>query len=109
MGSLRGARERLAERYQRSYTELRHFVAEPWANRQSALDVGREMLAGEGGALGHEVGRRALEDDAAAVVAGAGAEVDDPVGMRHDGLMMLDDDDRLAGLDEAVEQPEQLF
>ena len=55
--------------------------------------VGREVLARERGARGDEVGGRALEDDAAAVVAGAGAEVDDPVGVRHDRLVVLDHDD----------------
>src|SRR5207248_6743341 len=72
-------------------------------------DVGREVLAGEGGAGGDDVGGRALEDDPAAVVTGAGAQVDDPVGVRHDRLVVLDDDDRLAGFDEPVEQAEQLF
>src|SRR4051812_47008303 len=48
---------------------------------RSGADVGREVLAGEGGAVGDEVGGCALEDDPAAVVAGAGAEVDDPVGV----------------------------
>src|SRR6266487_53517 len=62
---------------------------------RSGADVGREVLAGEGGAGGDEVGGCALEDDPAAVVAGAGAEVDDPVGVRHDRLVVLDDDDRL--------------
>jgi hypothetical protein len=38
------------------------------------------VLAGEGEAGGDEVGGCALEDDPAAVVAGAGTEVDDPVG-----------------------------
>ena len=57
----------------------------------SGADVGREVLSGEGGAGGDEVGRCALEDDQAAVVAGAGAEVDDPVGARHDRLVVLDD------------------
>jgi hypothetical protein len=66
-------------------------------------DVGREVLAGEGGAGRDEVGGCALEDDPAAVVAGAGAEVDDPVSVRHDRLVVLDDDDRLAGVDEPVE------
>ena len=46
---------------------------------------------------------------AAAVVAGAGAEVDDPVGVGHHRLVVLDDDDRLAGVDEPVEQAEQLL
>ena len=38
----------------------------------SRPDVGREVLAGKGGAGGDEVGGRTLEDDPAAVVAGAG-------------------------------------
>src|ERR1700757_869460 len=38
---------------------------------RSAADVAREVLAGEGGAGGHEAGWCALEDDPAAVVAGA--------------------------------------
>ena len=71
--------------------------------------MAREVLAGEGGAGGDEVSRGALEDDPAAVVAGAGTEVDDPVGVRHDRLVMLDDDDRLAGVNEPVEQAEQLL
>ena len=61
-----------------------------------SVDVGREVLPGEGGAGGDEVGRCALEDDPTAVVACAGTKVDDPVGVRHDRLMMLDDDDRCA-------------
>jgi hypothetical protein len=75
---------------------------------RSGADVGREMLSGEGGAGGDEGGGRAREDDAAAVVAGAGTEVDDPVGVRHDCLVVLDDDDRRAGVDQPVEQTEQL-
>ncbi|HWX87023.1 MAG TPA: hypothetical protein VNX67_02500 [Solirubrobacteraceae bacterium] len=61
------------------------------------------MLTGEGGARGDELGGRALKDDLPAVVAGAGAEVDDPVGVRHDRLVVGDDDDRLAGVHEPVE------
>src|SRR6185295_13258557 len=80
----------------------------PRASRSRA-DVRREVLAGERGAGGDEVGGRALEDDPAAVVAGAGTEVDDPVGVRHDRLVVLDDDHRLAGVDEPVEQAEQLL
>ena len=56
------------------------------------------MLADEGGAGGSEVGGRAMEDDPAAVVTDAGPEVDDPVGVRHDRLVVLDDDDRHAGV-----------
>lgn len=36
------------------------------------------MFAGDGGAGGNQVSRRAFEDD----MAGGGAEVDDPVGVR---------------------------
>ena len=81
-----------------------------WCPRgpRSGADVGREVLAGEGGAGGDEVGGCALENDPAAVVASAGAEVDDPVGVRHHLQAVLDDDDRRPGLDEAVEQPEEL-
>jgi threonine dehydrogenase-like Zn-dependent dehydrogenase len=56
------------------------------------------VLAGQGGPCGHQVGRCALEDDLAALVAGTGPEVDDPVGPG----VVLDDDDRLAGIDQAV-------
>ncbi|GMA87467.1 hypothetical protein GCM10025868_27170 [Angustibacter aerolatus] len=73
----------------------------------SGADVGREVLAGEGRAVGDQVGGGALEDDAAAVVPGAGAEVDDPVGVRHHRLVVLDDDHRRAAVDQAVEQAEQ--
>src|SRR4029450_10473191 len=70
---------------------------------------GPALSRGEGGAGGDEGGGRALEDDSAAVVAGAGAEVDDPVGPRHDRLVVRDDNDRLAGVDEPVKQAEQLL
>src|SRR3954468_22314917 len=75
----------------------------------SALDVGREVLAGQRGASGDEVCGRALEDDPAAFVAGARAEIDDPVRVRHHRLVVLDDDHRLAGVDEAVEQAEEVL
>ena len=43
-------------------------------------------------------GRRgALEDDSPAVVTSSRAEVDDPVGVGHHGLVVLDHDDRLTG------------
>src|SRR5580693_8418205 len=67
------------------------------------------MLAGEGGPGSHQIGRSALEDDPATVVAGTGTEIDDPVGVRHDRLVVLDDDDRLARVDEPVEQAEKLL
>jgi hypothetical protein len=66
------------------------------------------VLAGEGGTGGNEVGGCAREDDPAAVVAGAGTEIDEPVGVGHDRLVVLDDDDRLARVDEPIEQAEQM-
>src|SRR5712691_4890314 len=89
--------------------QTRELVSRCPRGPRSGADIGREVLAGECGARGNEVGGGALEDDPAAVVAGAGAKVDDPVGVRHDPLVMLDDDDRLAGVDEPVEQAEQLL
>src|SRR5215216_6011973 len=72
---------------------MRELVSRCLRGPRSDADVGREVLASEGGTGGDEVGGCALEDDPAAVVAGAGAN----------------DDDRLAGVDEPVEQAEQLL
>src|SRR4051794_18501647 len=66
------------------------------------------MSGGERGAGGDELGGGAGEDDLTAVVAGSRAEVDDPVRVRHHGLVVFDDDDRVAVVDEAVEQGEQV-
>src|SRR5690606_9173603 len=43
------------------------------------------------------------------VVAGAGTQVDDPVGVSHHGLVVLDDDHRLAGVHQPVEEPQELL
>src|SRR5580693_1656742 len=77
--------------------------------RGVGADVVCEVLTGVGGAFADEVGGCALEDDPPAVVTGIGSEVDDPVGVRHDRLVMLHDNDRLARVDESVEQAEQLL
>src|SRR5689334_16205077 len=37
------------------------------------------------------------------------AQVDDPVSVRHDGLVMFDDDDATAAIDETIEQSEQIL
>jgi hypothetical protein len=42
-------------------------------------------------------------------VACSWAEVDDPVGVGHHCLVVFDDDDRFAGVDEAVEERQELF
>src|SRR5688500_12128477 len=75
----------------------------------SAAHVRGEVLAGEGGAGGDEVGGGAFEHDPATVVPGAGTEVDDPVRVCHDRQVVLDDDHRLAGVDEPVEQSQQVL
>src|SRR5918997_550457 len=52
---------------------MRELVSRCPRGSPSGADVGREVLAGEGGTGGDEIGGCALEDDPAAVVAGAGA------------------------------------
>ena len=46
-------------------------------------------------------------DDAAALVAGARADVDDPVAAGDDAHVVLDHDDRVAGVDQAVQLRQQ--
>jgi hypothetical protein len=75
---------------------------------RSGLYVGREVLAREGGAVGDEVGGCALEDDPAGVVSGSGPRsmIQSACAM---SVVVLDEDDRLAGVDEQVEPAEQLL
>jgi len=68
-----------------------------------------EVLAGEGRTGGDQFCRRALEHDPATVVPRPGPEVDDPVGVGHHGLVVLDHDDRLSRVHELVEKPEQVL
>jgi len=55
---------------------------------------------------GYEFGW-ALRYDAAATFTAFGAEVDDPVGLLDDVQMMLDDEDGVTELDEALENVEK--
>ena len=59
-----------------------------------------------GAAIGEllDVLRRAVENDAAAVVACAGADLDDFVGAANDRFFVLDDDDRVAAVAEALDR-----
>ena len=50
---------------------------------------------------------RALRDDFAAVHAGAGPDVDDVVGRADRVLVVLDDDDRVAEIAQAIQRAEQ--
>jgi hypothetical protein len=76
---------------------------------RSGADVSRQVLAREGGSSRNELGGRALEEDPAAVMAGAGTKIDEPVGVGHHRLVVLDHDHRLVGVDEPIEQAEQLL
>src|SRR5680860_1800875 len=76
---------------------------------RSGADVGREVLAGDGGTGRDEVIGRSLEDDPATIMTCGRPHIDDPVGVRHHRLVVRDDDDRLAGVHEPVEQAEQLL
>ena len=66
-----------------------------------------EKRRGAGGLGFDDFFRRALGDDLAAGVAGFGAEVEDPVGLGGDGHVVLDDDDGVAFVDEAVEDVDE--
>ncbi len=68
--------------------------------------IGHAMAAGQVGA-GQRVGRadggrRAVEDDGAAALAGAGAHVDQAVGGEHDRGVVFDHDQRVAGVAQAL-------
>ena len=58
---------------------------------------------GGGGVEFGDVLGRALGDELAAVLAGLGTEVEDPVGGFDDVEVVLDDEQRVAGIDEAAE------
>ena len=53
--------------------------------------------------------RRALRDDFPAVLTRLRADVEDPVGLGGDGHVVLDDDDGVAFIDEAVEDIDEAF
>ena len=52
---------------------------------------------------------RALRDDAAAAFAAFGAEVNDPVGLLDHVEVVLDDQDGVAEIDEAIQDVEQFL
>jgi hypothetical protein len=53
--------------------------------------------------------RRALSDDASAAVAAFGAKVDDPIRFGDHIEVVLDDDDGVAGGDQAVQDTDELL
>ena len=70
--------------------------------------VAREEVAGVGvGGVGDQLGR-AVRDDAATAFAALGAHVEEVVGVADDVEVVLDDDDGVAEVGEAVQDFEQL-
>ena len=70
--------------------------------------VGAQKLASIRVGDGGDLFGGAFGDDAAAAFAAFGAEVDDPVGVADDVEVVLDDDDGVAEVGEAVQDFEQL-
>ena len=66
-----------------------------------------EILAGERVRVGHDLVRRALGDDLAAMDAGGRADVDDVVGLADGVLVVLDDDHGVAEVAEVLERLEE--
>src|ERR1700676_4243905 len=59
--------------------------------------------------LAHDALRSTLRNNNAAAVAAFGAQVDDPIRLGHDVEIVLDDDDRIAGIDQTVQDAQELF
>ena len=77
--------------------------------RSGHLDAPRagEILAGQRVLVRHDVGRRALGNDLAAMNAGAGADIDDMVGKPDRLLVMLHHDHRVAEIAQPLERLQQ--
>ena len=75
--------------------------------RHRHRQLARQISAGERVRLRHDLGRRALRDDLAAMDAGARADVDDVVGLQDRVLVMLDHDHRVAEIAQAPQRLQQ--
>ena len=73
--------------------------------RHRHLQTSGQILPGQRLRIFHDLGRRALRDDLAAMNAGARPDIDDMVGSQDRVLVMLDDDDAVA----EIAQPPQGF
>src|SRR6185437_15933359 len=73
------------------------------------VEGGGEGGAGVGFFVAGDLFGGAVSDDAAAAVAAFGAEVDEPVGLLDDVEIVLDDDDRVAQIDESLQNIEKFF
>ena len=74
-----------------------------WQDRAAT----REVLAGEARRMRGDAREVARGDERAAVAAGAGADVEDPVGRAHHVLVVLDDDDGVARVREAAQRSDE--
>ncbi len=75
--------------------------------RDGDLAAAGEIVGGEAGLAGEQLVERARADDLAAVDAGAGAHVDDMVGVADRVLVMLDDEHGVAERFEALQRFEE--
>src|SRR5216683_2891804 len=62
-----------------------------------------EIFAGQRFRIVHDIGRRALRDDVAAMDAGAGADIDDMIGQPNGVLVVLDHDHGIAEVAEPLQ------
>ena len=81
-----------------------HAVAQP---RQLDAPPAAQVLPGERFGMRRDLLRRALRDDASAVLAGAQTHVDDVVGAHDRFLVVLDDDHRVADVAQALQRVEE--
>ena len=101
---IRVERERTGSSFVRR-ADVGNFARKSWGRSNGQRF--REHLTGERSARG-DVFRRPLRHDLASFVAGARAQVDDPVGGDHELGAVLDDDHRVAAIDEGIQGLEQL-
>ena len=89
------------------YLDAWHDLIESLAADLVTRDVQPYVIRGQRRAALDQVGGCAGEHDLPAVVAGARPDVDQPVGMGHHRLVVLDDDDGVAVVNECVEHRQQ--
>src|SRR5215469_3480096 len=99
---------RFGRRFAPARTAHRSPGAAALSLRGAAGEVGAEVLAGVAGFARGDVFRGAGRDDAAAGVATFRTQVDDPVGGLDDFEIVLDDEHRVAGLDQCMQHIKEL-
>src|SRR3954468_4417069 len=69
----------------------------------------RQIRRGAARVPPRDIARHAGRDDAAALIPGAGTDIDDPVASGHDPHLVFDDDDGISSVDERIELRNQLL